>query len=210
MGWGTWAIIFLILLLVTPAAQIGVGWGRRQRARRKLERARGTRVVPIILGLETVATYGVPIARFEQLPLPGEVVAAISATPEDLPVDVVIDMPADLRFDAGPVAAALRERESPTTVFVPLRALTAGLTLARAADRVVLAPDAVIADTRRVPASASGATAGGLHPDDLRRLGLTVEEGIPTDVEHYTGHFSEPSRPVHRLPFYIHVPRTVR
>jgi|GEM_PF-3222823 len=234
MSWDYWAILFLIFMLVTPAAQIGVSWARRRWARGVLERRRDTLVVPIVLSMNTVATYGLPVARFEQLPLPEEVAAAIGAAPPERPIDIVVDMPAGLRFDPGPVALAIGERSATTTLVVPRSALSGGLTLARAADRVLLGAEATVGDgaspsgdrpgaggvdappagddeRANVEAANDRAGAAGdaaLDARGLRALGISVEEAVPDVYAEYLERCAGPQPPRRALPFFIRVPRT--
>jgi len=216
MGWGSWMILFLIFLLVTPAAQIGVSWARRRGVRRTLEHERGTRVVGIVLSMGTVATYGVPLTRFEQLPLPEETAAAIAAAPPDRPLDIVVDLPAGLRYDPGPVAEAMAGRTAQTTVVVPRRALSGGLTLIGAADRVLLGEGATVADRVGAGGHEAAAPAGerpsctsepSLDASGLRRLGIDAEEGVPDAFFCYLDRLAGPRPPRRGFPFLIRVPR---
>jgi hypothetical protein len=208
-------ILFLIFLLVTPAAQIGVSWARRRGARTTLERERGTRVVGVVLSMGTVATYGVPIARFEQLPLPEETAAAIAAAPPDRPLDVVVDMPAGLRYDPAPVAEAIAGRAAQTTVVVPRRALSGGLTLVGAAGRVLLGESATVADRvgggHEVPAPAGDRPSCTREPvldaSGLQGLGIDAEEGVPDEFFCYLDRLAGPRPPRRWFPFLIRVPR---
>jgi hypothetical protein len=200
MGW--WSLIMLLplFLLVTPAVQLGVEWGRRRRARLRLEKERGSRVIPLILSMETVATYGIPLLRFEQLPLTEELVAAVAEAGAGRPVDLVVDLPPDVDLDVAPLAAALAAHESPTTLLVPRRALSGGLTLAAVVDAIVLGPAAAIAGDRPGHATPTCGVA------DLRALGLPVEETPPEHLAGYLASFAQPQRPPGRLPFFISLP----
>jgi hypothetical protein len=209
MGWGFWAILFLIFLLVTPVVQLTVGWARKGKAKRALERQQGTRVIPLILDLQTVATYGLPVARFEQLPLPNEVARAIRTTPLGRSIDLVVDLPGDVAFDMGPVTTALAERRAnasaPATLIVPRRALTGGIALVRAADAVLLGPGAVLggnsadgadqgadlalANAAAPPAATAAGACSAPRPDtgtsesrsEIRRLTDVLELGLPVE-----------------------------
>jgi hypothetical protein len=218
MGWGFWAILFLIFMLATPALQLGVGAARKWRARRVLERERGARVVPLILDLQTVASYGLPIVRFEQLPLPGELARAIGTTAAGRPIDLVVDLPAGLPLDVFPVAAALAAHPAKTTLIVPRRALVGGLALARAADAVLLGPGAMLCGDLRgdadaptggdaLPARASRRGDTTCDLADLKDLGLPAGEELPAALPAYLARFREPRRPARRLPFYLSQPR---
>ncbi len=200
MGWWSLILLLPLFLLVTPALQLAVGWGRQQRARVRLEEERGSRVIPLILSMEAVATYGIPLLRFEQLPLAEELVAAVAATAAGRPIDLVVDLPRDVDLDVAPLAAALAAHGASTTLLVPRRALTGGLTLAAVADTIVLGPAAAIAGDR--PGHATPACGAA----DLRALGLPVEETLPEHLAGYLASFTPPQRPSGRLPFFISLP----
>lgn len=200
MGWVSLILLLPLFLLVTPATQLGVGWGRRRRAGSRLEKERGSRVIPLILSMETVATYGIPLLRFEQLPLAEELAAAVSATAAGRPIDLVADLPLDVDLDVAPLAAALAAHKAPTTLLVPRRALTGGLTLAAVVDTIVLGPAAALAGDR------PGRATPTLHAADLRTLGLHVEETLPEHLAAYLASFTPPQRPPGRMPFFISLP----
>lgn len=231
MGWGLWPILFATLLLLTPAVQLGVAWERRRRARRRFEERCLCRVFPLVLSMGTVATYGLPLTRFEELPLPQEVAAWVAATPAGVTLYLLADLPARVDFDPAPVVAALAERAGPATLVVPRRALAGGLALARACGEVLLGPAALVADSTRSeaatdPASEPGgdaATADGapapvepewrlaaLDAQGLRRLGLTVREELPDGLDELLAAFPEPHRPRRRPPFYLGLPRSAQ
>jgi hypothetical protein len=197
MDWVDVVILLSILLFVTPFAQLSVAAARRRRARGQCERERGTRVLSLVLGMDPIATYGLPVVRFETLPLPAELADAVAATPPGTPIDLLVDTPAGLAFDAQALVEALARHGAQTTLFVPRRALTAGLELAHAVDRVVLGTEAVVGDGREAP----------LHADELRAQGVRVEEGVPDCIAGYLGAFREPRRPRFALPFYVALPR---
>jgi hypothetical protein len=215
MDWNLGAIIFVSLLLVTPAIQLAVGWARKWRARRALQHERGARVIPIVLDLQTVATFGLPVARFEQLPLPNEVARAVHATPRDRPIDLVVDLPAGVAFDAEPVADALAARTAPVTLIVPRHALTGGIALARAADAVLLGPGAVLSNGQAAADSRPGADPGPASPAEtcdlagLQDLGLPAAEGVPSALPAYLARFREPLPTRRKWPLYMARPRSV-
>ena len=197
MSWGDLVILLLILLFVTPFAQLTAAVARRRRARSRCERERGTRVLSLVLGTDLIATYGLPVARFETLPLPVELADAIAKTPSGTPIDLLVDMPAGLSFDPQPVAAALEAHQGVATLFVPRRALTGGSLLAHAAGRVALGSGAIVGDGGQTPLTA----------DDLRAQGVSVEDGVPGCLAGYLGAFREPRRSRFVLPFYLALPR---
>jgi len=200
MGWLSWIMLLPFFLLVTPALQLGVGWGRRRRTRSRLEKERGSRVIPLILSMETVATYGIPLLRFEQLPLAEELVAAVAATGGGRPIDLVVDLPPDVDLDVAPLAAALAAHEAPTTLLVPRQALSGGLMLAAAVDAIVLGPAAAVAGDR------PGHATPPLDAAALRTLGLQVDEALPEHLPEYLALFARPQRPSGRLPCFISLP----
>lgn len=198
MSWDNVAILLLALLFVTPPAQLSLAAARRRSARVRCERLRGTRLLPLVLGSDLIATYGIPIARFETLPLPGELAGAIAAVPADVPIDLLLDLPAGIPFEMPAVAAALAARTAPTTLIVPRRGLSGGAVLARAAGSVLMAPEATVADAEGRTLTAAG----------LRAEGVGVEENVPACVAEYLRRFGEPRRPHPTLPFYLALPRS--
>lgn len=170
MGWEFWAILFLIFVLVSPAAQLGVSWARRRRAQARLQAERGSRVIPVILSMGTIATYGLPLARFEELPLPPELVTAVAGTGATTPIDLIVDVPAGLDVDGKALAGALAAHGAPTTLIVPRQALSGGLDLARAVDTVMLGRGATVAGSTG-PAGGAAAQATGERPDAIGGAG---------------------------------------
>lgn len=193
MSWGTLTILWLIFLTVTPALQLGLVWARRRATRRRVERERGSHVIAIVHSLETVATYGVPLARFEQLPLEVEVVSAVHAVAPTQPIDLLVDLAPELPLDPRPVAAALRAHSGPVTMVVPRRALTAGASLAEAADALLLGDGACVSDVDTDPLDAAALRAQGLH----------VQDTVPDCFMSYLALFGEPAQPHRHWPPYI-------
>ena len=116
--------IILAVLVLTPALQMGVLELRRQTARRRLSRAHGSHVITLVHRLETVAIAGLPVIRFVLLEQELELVGSIDSLPPDVPIDLILHVPAGVVTGGAAIAAALDRRTAPVTVIVPYLALS--------------------------------------------------------------------------------------
>jgi ClpP class serine protease len=136
--------IFLIISSITPvlrqrwldAARIGVI--------KKVEKARGSRVITLIHRQEAVALLGIPLARYIDIDDSEEVLRAIRLTPVDLPIDLIVHTPGGLVLAAEQIAHALSRHKGKVTVMVPHYAMSGGTLLAMAADEIVMDENAVL------------------------------------------------------------------
>jgi ClpP class serine protease len=136
--------IFLIISSITPvlrqrwldAARVGVI--------KKIEKARGSRVITLIHRQEAVALLGIPLARYIDIDDSEEVLRAIRLTPVDLPIDLIVHTPGGLVLAAEQIAHALSRHKGKVTVMVPHYAMSGGTLLAMAADEIVMDENAVL------------------------------------------------------------------
>lgn len=217
MSFGDVILLLLIVMFITPLAQLCGHWVRRARARRALQRARSSRCVEIIHHMQTAAVYGLPVLRWISFPLAVETLRAVARQPDEAPLDVIVHLPSGLLLEAGRIGEALARRTGPVTLIVPQEALCGSLLLALAADHVLMDPAARIGAVdvvlqsrqaaqilrRRLPAAEAGAVlqrlrGTGWHDDDavtadqLRQLGLDVSTNLPAGYRRYLSLFKQP------------------
>jgi ClpP class serine protease len=111
---------------------------------RRLEKARGSRVITLIHRQESVALLGIPIARYIDIDDSEQVLRAIKLTPDDYPIDLILHTPGGLVLAAEQIAHALIRHKGPVTVFVPHYAMSGGTMVALAADQIVMDENAVL------------------------------------------------------------------
>lgn len=139
-------IVWLIVLLSTiqPLLQQRVLLARRIAAIRRLERDRKTRVITLIHRQEAFSFFGLPFARFIDVEDSEDIVRAIDLTDPNVPIDLIIHTPGGLVLAAEQIARALRAHKAPVTVMVPHYAMSGGTMIALGADRILMAPSAVL------------------------------------------------------------------
>ena len=226
-------IAFLIVMFVTPWAQLVWVQARRAALRRRIARSRGTTIVDLAHRLETVACFGIPVAHWVSTPLTRETVRAIAAVPPAQPLDLVVQLPAGVALGTEAIARALLKHEGKVTLVVPQYALSGALLLALASDEVFVGEEATLgtfdvrADGRLAagillerpqsprrplspPPFASGWQRGqALNVDELRQLGLTISTELPPELQRYSTLFRQPPRRS-AWPFLIRLPATAR
>ncbi|MDI3340975.1 MAG: hypothetical protein QJR03_10640 [Sphaerobacter sp.] len=136
--------ILVLLQLFVPVLQRSLQTTRRRTMMRRIERARGSRLITIIHRQETMSLLGFPIARYIDIEDSEQVLRAIRLTPDDMPVDVVLHTPGGLVIAAEQIAEALKRHKGRVTVFVPHYAMSGGTLIALGADEIVMDPDAVL------------------------------------------------------------------
>ena len=229
-------VIMLLLLVafISPVAQLLLAQARRARARQRIARAHMTQVVDLVLRMETVASYGLPIFHYISLPLTEEVVRDIRRTTPDAPLDLLVHLPPGVVVGAEAIARALLTHGGTVTLVVPRHAYSGGLLLALAADRVLLSEGALVGavdlqvegpaaarillDRLRSPRAplALGPLPAThwqrdqpLGPVELRQLGLQVDTELSDEWRRYLALFRQP-RPGHTRPFLVRLPPTAR
>ncbi len=71
-------------------------------------------------------------------------IRAIEMTGDDVPIDLVLHTPGGLVLAAEQIASALVDHKAEVRVYVPHYAMSGGTLIALAADRIVMAPSAVL------------------------------------------------------------------
>jgi ClpP class serine protease len=142
-----------ILLVVVAAVVLlwGVprffGWRRDRRRReliRRLEQARGTRVITLIHRQETMSVLGLPFGRYIDIDDSEQLLRAIRLTPSEMPIDLLLHTPGGLVLASDQIAYALKRHDGRVTVIVPHYAMSGGTLVALAADEILMDPDAVL------------------------------------------------------------------
>jgi ClpP class serine protease len=136
--------VFLILASIQPLIRQRVLENVRTRTIRAMERRRKTRVIAMVHRQETMALLGFPLVRYIDIEDSEELLRAIQLTDPQLPIDLILHTPGGLVLAVEQIAHALTGRPSEVTVFVPHYAMSGGTMLALAADRIVMAPHAVL------------------------------------------------------------------
>jgi ClpP class serine protease len=135
---------FLILASLQPVIRQKILEATRARLIRALERRRHSRVIALIHRQETMSLLGFPLVRYIDIDDSEEVLRAIHLTDPKVPIDLVLHTPGGLVLAAEQIANALASHQAEVTVFVPHYAMSGGTLLALAADRIVMAPHAVL------------------------------------------------------------------
>jgi ClpP class serine protease len=136
--------ILLAFMALQPAIRQKVLEAGRMRILRRLEKARGTRVIALVHRQETMSLLGFPLMRYIDVNDSEEILRAIELTDPDVPVDLVVHTPGGLVLAAAQIAHALKRHRGKVTVFVPHYAMSGGTLLALAADEIVMEPNAVL------------------------------------------------------------------
>jgi ClpP class serine protease len=135
---------FLILASLQPVIRQKILEATRARLIRALERRRHSRVIALIHRQETMSLLGFPLVRYIDIDDSEEVLRAIQLTDPKVPIDLILHTPGGLVLAAEQIANALASHPAEVTVFVPHYAMSGGTLLALAANRIVMAPHAVL------------------------------------------------------------------
>ncbi len=135
---------FLILASLQPVIRQKILEATRARLIRALERRRHSRVIALIHRQETMSLLGFPLVRYIDIDDSEEVLRAIQLTDPKVPIDLILHTPGGLVLAAEQIANALASHQAEVTVFVPHYAMSGGTLLALAANRIVMAPHAVL------------------------------------------------------------------
>jgi ClpP class serine protease len=115
----TLLLILVVFFLVTPMIQRFATNYQRERAIRRLEEKRGSRVITLIHRQESISLLGLPISRYIDVDDSEAILRAVRLTPDELPMDLVVHTPGGLVLAAEQIAEALVRRKGRVTVFVP-------------------------------------------------------------------------------------------
>jgi ClpP class serine protease len=136
--------IFFIISSLQPIIRQKMLEAARVRLLRRIEEARGTRVIAIIHRQETLALLGFPVARYIDIQDSEEVLRAIKLTDDSVPIDLILHTPGGLVLASEQIAMALCRHPAKVSVFVPHYAMSGGTLIALAADEIVMDDNAVL------------------------------------------------------------------
>ena len=136
-------IIFLITSFA-PLIRQRMLDAARLRLMRRIEIARGSRVIALIHRQESMSILGFPIARYIDIQDSEELLRAIKLTDNKIPIDIILHTPGGLVLASEQIANALSKRKGKVTVFVPHYAMSGGTMIALSADEVVMDENAVL------------------------------------------------------------------
>ena len=136
-------IIFLITSFA-PLIRQRMLDAARLRLMRRIEVARGSRVIALIHRQESMSILGFPIARYIDIQDSEELLRAIKLTDNQIPIDIILHTPGGLVLASEQIANALSKRKGKVTVFVPHYAMSGGTMIALSADEVVMDENAVL------------------------------------------------------------------
>jgi ClpP class serine protease len=136
--------ILLIISAVSPLVQRRSLEAKRISALRRIEEARGSRVISLIHRQEILSLFGFPLMRYIDIQDSEEIIRAIKLTDDSIPIDIILHTPGGLVLASEQVAHALLKHPSKVTVFIPHYAMSGGTLIALAADEIVMDENAVI------------------------------------------------------------------
>jgi ClpP class serine protease len=135
---------FFILSSLQPVLQQRYLSVQRARALRALEKREGLRAITLIHRREGFAFLGIPFGGYIDIDDSEALIRAIEMTGKEVPIGLVLHTPGGLVLAAEQIAAALAGHGAPVTVYVPHYAMSGGTLIALAAERIVMAPSAVL------------------------------------------------------------------
>ncbi|SLN50653.1 Serine dehydrogenase proteinase [Roseovarius litorisediminis] len=130
--------IFFIVMMLQPILMGRVFALRRVQAIRVIERLRGSRVITMIHRQEKRSLFGFNMSNHIDLEDAQSIISAIKATPDNMPIDLVMHTPGGLVIAAMQIARAVEAHPAKVTVFVPIYAMSGGTLIAMAADEIVM------------------------------------------------------------------------
>ena len=136
--------MFFLLSSLQPVLAQRILAMQRARALRALEKRDGSRAITMIHRREGFAFLGIPFGGFIDIDDSEAVIRAIEMTADKVPINMVLHTPGGLVLAAEQIASALAATRPTVTVYVPHYAMSGGTLIALAADRIVMAPSAVL------------------------------------------------------------------
>jgi ClpP class serine protease len=136
--------IFIAIMVLQPLLTGRWYAVRRVQAIRSIEKLHATRVITMIQRQEKRSLFGFAVSRHIDLEDAQTIIAAIKATPDDVPIDLVIHTPGGLVLAAMQIARAVEAHKAKVTVYVPVYAMSGGTLIALAADEIVLGEFSVL------------------------------------------------------------------
>lgn len=137
-----WA--FFLFSILAPMLRQRMLVNSRLQLMRKIERARGTRVITLIHRQETVSFLGIPLVRFINIEDSEAILQAIRLTRPEIPLDLILHTPGGLVLASEQIAFAIRKHPGKVTVMVPHYAMSGGTLIALGADEIRMDANAVL------------------------------------------------------------------
>jgi ClpP class serine protease len=138
-----WILIFFFIFLVPQIQRYLLNYSRNNLLK-KIAKMRNSTVITLIHRQETVAFFGIPLARYIDIDDSEEVLRAIRTAPPQAPIDIILHTPGGIALAATQIALAVKAHSGKTTVFIPHYAMSGGTLIALAADEICLDPHAVL------------------------------------------------------------------
>jgi ClpP class serine protease len=117
---------------------------QRVQALRALEKKNGSRAITLIHRREGFAFLGIPFGGFIDIDDSEALIRAVEMTAKDIPIDLIVHTPGGLVLAAEQIAAGLAVHPANVTVYVPHYAMSGGTLIALSANKIVMAPSAVL------------------------------------------------------------------
>ena len=136
--------LFFLVSSLAPLVKQRILDSSRLRLMRKIEEARGSRVIALIHRQESMSILGIPIARFIDIQDSEELLRAIKLTDSKIPIDIILHTPGGLVLASEQIAHALAKHKGKVTAFIPHYAMSGGTMIALAADQIVMDDNAVL------------------------------------------------------------------
>jgi ClpP class serine protease len=136
--------ILLLLTAVQPLIRQRILEASRSRVMRRLEQARGSRVISLVHRQETMSLLGIPVFRYIDVDDSEQLMRAIDLTDPQVPIDLILHTPGGLVLASSQIARAIARHPGKVTVFVPHYAMSGGTLIALAADEIVMSRHAVL------------------------------------------------------------------
>lgn len=136
--------IFFIGMALQPMLRQRILILMRARKIMQLQRLRGSQVITLVHRQETMRLLGFPLVRYIDIDDAEDVIRVIRDTDPDMPIDIILHTPGGLAIATLQIAAALRRHTGTVTAFVPHLAMSGGTLIALAADKIAMAPDAML------------------------------------------------------------------
>jgi ClpP class serine protease len=136
--------VILLLFLLQPALRQRLLEWERTRQLRRIEQARGSRVITLIHRQVSMSFFGIPLMRYIDVNDSEEVIRAIRLTDDRTPIDLIVHAPGGLVLAALQIAHAINSHPAKVTVHVPHYAMSGATLIALAADEIVMDEHAML------------------------------------------------------------------
>lgn len=136
--------IFFLIIFLIPVFKRNMLEFSRLKIIRSLEQQRRSRVITMIHRQEAISVLGIPITRYIDIEDSENLLRAIRLTPDDMPIDLILHTPGGLVLAAEQIASALYNHPATVTVMVPHYAMSGGMLLALASDKIMMDKNSVL------------------------------------------------------------------